>query len=70
MMLQCWELAPENRPPFNTLYMDTSRFIERIAGYLEIGFNPFSAEKVVEDRDYSNKDEEIVKIPVSATTVT
>ena len=42
MMLQCWDSTPDKRPSFNTLYMDTSKFIEEIAGYLEMGFNPFS----------------------------
>ena len=38
MMLQCWDSTPDKRPTFNMLYMDTSRFIEEIAGYLEMGF--------------------------------
>ena len=42
MMLQCWELAPDKRPSFKTLYTNTSIFIEGLAGYLEMGFNPFS----------------------------
>ena len=43
MMLQCWELAPDKRPSFKTLYKNTSKFVEGLAGYLEIGFNPFEA---------------------------
>ena len=43
MMLQCWESIPDKRPSFKTLYTDTSKLIEGIAGYLEIGFNPFTA---------------------------
>ena len=43
MMLQCWESMPDKRPSFKTLYTDTSKLIEGIAGYLEIGFNPFTA---------------------------
>ena len=31
---------------------------------------PFSAEKIVEDRDDSDRDEETVKIPESTMTVT
>ena len=42
MMLQCWESAPDNRPYFKTLYTNTSKFIEGLAGYLEVGFNPFA----------------------------
>ena len=43
MMLRCWESMPDKRPSFKTLYTDTSKFIEGIAGYLEMGFNPFTA---------------------------
>ena len=43
MMLQCWESMPDKRPSFKTLYTDTSKLIEGIAGYLVIGFNPFTA---------------------------
>ena len=42
MMLQCWESAPDNRPYFKTLYTNTSKFIEGLAGYLDVGFNPFA----------------------------
>ena len=47
MMLQCWESVPDKRPSFKTLYTNTSKFIEGIAGYLEIGFNPFAAQAVM-----------------------
>ena len=43
MMMQCWKMSPEDRPTFKELYSSVSKFIERIAGYLEIGFNPFTA---------------------------
>ena len=42
MMLQCWETMPDERPFFKILYKNTSKYIEGIAGYLEIGFNPFA----------------------------
>ena len=42
MMLQCWELVPDKRPSFKTLYKYTSNVVEGLAGYLEMGFNPFS----------------------------
>lgn len=29
---------------FKTLYISTSKFIERVAGYLEMGFNPFASQ--------------------------
>ena len=42
MMMKCWEAAPDNRPSFKELHKDTSKYTEQIAGYLEIGFNPFA----------------------------
>ena len=42
MMRKCWEMSPENRPSFKELTRTISKYIERIAGYLEIGFNPFT----------------------------
>ena len=47
MMLQCWESVPDKRSSFKTLYTNTSKLIEGIAGYLEIGFNPFAAQTVM-----------------------
>ena len=44
-MKECWEALPENRPSFKQLYINISKYIERIAGYLEIGFNPFMGEE-------------------------
>ena len=43
MMLTCWEAVPDERPSFKTLYNNASKIIGGIAGYLEIGFNPFTA---------------------------
>ena len=40
--MQCWKMSPEDRPTFKEIYSSVSKFIERIAGYLEIGFNPFT----------------------------
>ena len=42
MMKKCWEMKPEKRPTFSELYANTTKYIERIAGYLDLGFNPFS----------------------------
>ena len=39
--MQCWKMSPEDRPTFKELCSSVSKFIECIAGYLEIGFNPF-----------------------------
>ena len=46
MMQHCWESVPDKRPSFKTLYNNTSKSIEGIAGYLEIAFNPFTARSV------------------------
>ena len=41
MMRKCWEMDPNKRPSFKVLYSITSKYIERIAGYLVMEFNPF-----------------------------
>ena len=35
-------MAPEDRPTFKELYCSVSQSIERDAGYLQLGFNPFT----------------------------
>ena len=45
MMKECWETIPDTRPSFKQLYSNISKYIERIAGYLEIGFNPFAEDE-------------------------
>ena len=42
MMKKCWEIMPEDRPTFKELRKNTSKYLEHIAGYLEMGFNPFT----------------------------
>ena len=42
MMKKCWEKVPRDRPTFKELHSNISKFIEHIAGYLDMGFNPFS----------------------------
>ena len=63
MMRHCWEKAPEDRPTFKELYMCLNKSIENVAGYLEMGFNPFSAAKgansgLVEEGEKRNEGEE------------
>ena len=64
MMMKCWEMMAEDRPSFKELHKKTSKYIERIAGYLEMGFNPFTgmgftmAEEVQSSVDKMNKVEE------------
>ena len=42
MMMKCWQLAPDDRPSFKEIYKSTSTYIENMAGYLELGCNPFT----------------------------
>ena len=35
-------MDPNNRPLFKDLHTITSQYIEHIAGYLELEFNPFT----------------------------
>ena len=42
MMLKCWHGIPEQRPTFTELSQIISSFIEHIAGYLDINYNPFA----------------------------
>ena len=59
MMKKCWEIVPDDRLAFKQLYKNTSIYIEHIAGYLELGFNPFAGmedasrveEKQMEDEE-------------------
>ena len=41
-MHQCWELEPEKRPSFSSLVKSLSKFLERIAGYVD--FSTFGVE--------------------------
>ena len=44
MMKKCWEMEPDKRPSFKELHTLTSNYIEQIAGYLDLGFNPFAGD--------------------------
>ena len=46
--MQCWKMSPEDRPTFKEICSSVSKIIERVAGYLEIGFNPFTGGGAVE----------------------
>ena len=50
MMKKCWETIPEERPNFKELHKNTSKYLEHIAGYLEMEFNPFVGGERVERR--------------------
>ena len=59
--MKCWEAAPDDRPSFKELHTTTSKYIECIAGYLEMGCNPFGGLKKVKTTLNKNdeKDEEV-----------
>ena len=47
-------MSPGDRPTFKELYSNTSKYIERIAGYLDLEYNPFTGvqpKKWVEDEE-------------------
>ena len=37
-MLKCWQVNPDERPPFSTLVVLVSTDLERQAGYLDFSF--------------------------------
>ena len=50
-MKKCWEKTPRDRPTFKEIYTNISKYIEHIAGYLDMGFNPFAGSKESTDSD-------------------
>ena len=76
-MLQCWEYEPKDRPSFRKMHEKVSNYVEGIAGYLEVNFNPFkgrgstSAVQVEEEKeeDMSDSDVEIHVYPSSSLTI-
>ena len=40
-MIKCWEFEPQNRPSFQELHKNTSSYAKKIAGYLDMSYNPF-----------------------------
>ena len=58
---QCWKMSPEDRPTFKEICSNVSKFIERIAGYLEIGFNPFTGGGAVEGGEEGGEGEDKIE---------
>ena len=62
IMKQCWQMMPEERPTFTELYLTVSNIIERMAGYLQVGYNPFlgrgDEEKAEEMEEMEEEEEE------------
>ena len=55
MMQNCWEKSPKDRPTFKELHLKLNQYIEHIAGYLEMGFNPFATEDVPTNEEGEEK---------------
>ena len=62
LMKECWDIVPDDRPSFKEIHTNTSKYTERIAGYLEIGFNPFTGREVQCTEVKSCSDEPVVII--------
>ena len=64
-MIKCWEFEPENRPSFQELYKNTSSYSERIAGYLEVTYNPFEGAggSTVQGKEEEEEEEEEKGVP-------
>ena len=59
MMIECWEQVPHDRPTFKALYSKISKYIEHVASYLELGYNPFSVGRgASKDNKEVSKEEE------------
>ena len=54
-MMKCWEAEPNDRPSFKELHKATSKYTEHVAGYLELGFNPFAGIEKVETHSKENE---------------
>ena len=51
-------MAPGDRPPFSELCVTISKFIEHIAGYLQVGYNPFTVKEKNEEKKEGENEEE------------
>ena len=49
-------MVPDDRPSFKDLHTNTSKYTECIAGYLEMGFNPFSGVSRVKSTVVENEE--------------
>ena len=60
-------MSPNDRPHFEKLYKNTSKYVEGIAGYLELGFNPF--ERISDEKQTEGEAESEVTINVTQPSV-
>ena len=68
-MMKCWEAAPDDRPSFKELHKAISKYTECIAGYLEIGYNPFAGMEMVKTTLKENKPKDDGDELVSAVSI-
>ena len=59
MMQSCWKKSPDDMPTFKELHLNLNQYIEHIAGYLEMGFNPFATEEVPKSEKGENKEDNV-----------
>ena len=59
--MKCWVKDPVSRPTFKELHLSVSKYIECIAGYLDIGFNPFAGGGGGEGEDGGEVDDDVLK---------
>ena len=59
MMVKCWSIEPEDRPTFKELRSNTSNFIEKMADYLDMNFNPFSDTETAKPFNTPEKDDDV-----------
>ena len=58
-MSKCWAFQPEDRPSFSDIHANISNYLEGIAGYLEVGFNPFDGTFITPENGKSLSDPEM-----------
>ena len=56
-MRNCWEMAPEERPTFRRLCLSISKFIEHMADYMQMEYNPFTVGRVEEEEEQESGEE-------------
>ena len=56
-MRNCWEMAPEERPTSRRLCLSISKFIEHMADYMQMEYNPFTVGRVEEEEEQESGEE-------------
>ena len=62
--MKCWGTVPDDRPTFKQLCTNTNKCIERIAGYLEMGFNPFAGNERIKSAVMEKGDEGVSEVAI------